>query len=217
MNSIIFIAPPAAGKGTYSKMLTDKYNLAHISTGDLLREASKQDTEQGRLIANIMESGNLVSDDIIYSLIRDRLSKSDCKQGYILDGFPRNIDQAYAYENILKELNKKLGVVIYLDVDKEICKKRIVGRISCPQCGAVYNSYIDDAKPINEGICNHCHSALVKRNDDNEETFEKRFATYKEMTQPLIDHYNDLGVLYKINTTGTKEEIFSRIENIVCG
>lgn len=215
MKSIIFIAPPAAGKGTHSDMLTKKYNLAHISTGDLLRAASNENSERGNYINNIMHTGKLVSDDITLELLRERLLKSDCENGYILDGFPRNIEQAFAYEKILKELNKDLGVVIYLNVDKELCKKRIVGRISCPKCGSVYNSMINESKPMKENICDHCGSVLIKRSDDNEETFDKRFETYMTLTEPLIDHYKKLGILYEINGNEPKDVIFSKIENIL--
>lgn len=215
MKSIIFIAPPAAGKGTHSDMLAKKYNLAHISTGDLLREAVEENDERGNYISNIMHSGKLVNDDIILELLRERLLKSDCENGYILDGFPRNIDQAFAYEKILKELNKDLGVVIYLNVDKELCKKRIVGRITCPKCGAVYNSLICESKPKTDNVCDHCGSDLKKRSDDNEETFDKRFETYMTLTEPLIDHYKKLGILYEINGNEPKNTIFSKIEDIV--
>ena len=214
MKNIIFIAPPAAGKGTQSILLREKYNLAHISTGDLLREASLEDSERGQYILNCLKEGNLVSDDITIELLTERLSKDDCKNGYILDGFPRTVDQAIQYESILKNLNKELGVVIFLDIPKEIALKRIVGRQVCPSCGAVYNDQIDISKPKIQNICDICGHELQKRKDDNETTFNIRFETYMKKTEPLIKHYEELGVLYKINEVD-KEKVFKRIEEII--
>ena len=214
MKNIIFIAPPAAGKGTQSILLREKYNLAHISTGDLLREASLEDSERGQYILNCLKEGNLVSDDITIELLIERLNKDDCKNGYILDGFPRTVEQAIQYESILKNLNKELGVVIFLDIPKEIALKRIVGRQVCPSCGAVYNDQIDISKPKIQNICDICGHELQKRKDDNETTFNIRFETYMKKTEPLIKHYEELGVLYKINEVD-KEKVFKRIEEII--
>ena len=214
MKNIIFIAPPAAGKGTQSILLREKYNLAHISTGDLLREASLEDSERGQYILNCLKEGNLVSDDITIELLIERLSKDDCKNGYILDGFPRTVEQAIQYETILKDLNKELGVVIFLDIPKEIALKRIVGRQVCPSCGAVFNDQIDISKPKIQNICDICGHELQKRKDDNETTFNIRFETYMKKTEPLIKHYEELGVLYKINEVD-KAKAFKRIEEII--
>lgn len=217
MKNIIFIAPPAAGKGTISNMLKDTYNMTHISTGDLLRDETTSDSELGNYIKEKMQSGALVSDEIILDLLKQRISKDDCNDGYILDGFPRNVEQAKAYENILQELNKDLGYVFLLDVDKELAKKRIVGRISCPKCGAVYNEYIEDTQPKEKGICDNCHIALVKREDDNKETFEKRFSTYFSKTEPLINYYKEKGVLYNIPASCGKDTTFNAIKEVIFG
>lgn len=217
MKNIIFIAPPSAGKGTISKMLTDTYHMVHISTGDLLRKETSSDSELGKYIKNQMQSGALVSDEIILDLLKARIKKDDCNEGYILDGFPRNVEQAQAYENILKELNKDLGYVFLLDVDKELAKKRMVGRISCPQCGAVYNKFIEETKPISDGICDKCNISLIKRDDDNEESFEKRFTTYLKKTEPLINYYKEKGVLYTIPASCSKETTFSAIKKVLFG
>ena len=214
MNSIIFIAPPAAGKGTQSKKLMMKYHLPHISTGDLLRDATKKDDERGRYIKEQMALGHLVSDEIINELMMERLNQSDCADGYILDGFPRSLEQAYAYNEILEKLNKPLGHVIYLSIDEETAKKRILGRISCPKCGAVYNDMIDVLKPKEEGICDHCGNALEKRVDDNEETFCNRFETYMKNTEPLLDYYRKLNAVYTINSMEYADTIFEEIETI---
>lgn len=217
MESIIFIAPPAAGKGTQSKLLCDAYQIPHISTGDLLRDASLVENERGMYIKEQMRLGALVSDDIILELLEERIKKEDCNHGYILDGFPRNIEQAIAYEKILDRLEKKLGIVIFLDVDKELACERIEGRISCPQCGSVYNEVIEESKPRVEGICDRCGSTLVKRHDDNRETFGARYDTYLLKTQPLIDYYEKKGVLYKVESNEDKMATFNQISNILKG
>lgn len=214
MTNIIFIAPPAAGKGTQSLLLKEKYNLAHISTGDLLRNAQNEESERGNYIKECLKSGRLVSDEITLELLTERLKQEDCKNGYILDGFPRNLDQAMAYEKLLGELNIDLGYVIFLDVPKELAEKRIVGRESCPNCGAVFNDQIEVSMPKVEGICDVCGSKLKKRKDDNPETFSVRYDTYMEHTQPLIDHYKKMGVLYTVPSIG-KYETFKEIEDII--
>lgn len=215
MKSIVFIAPPAAGKGTQSLLIKEKYNIPHISTGDLLREAIEKHDERGKYIEKQMVLGNLVSDDIILELLAERLNNTDCDNGYILDGFPRNLEQAYAYDELLKKIGKELGIVIVLELDKEEAKKRIVGRHSCPQCGEIYNTMFEETKPLQEGLCNKCYIPLIQRIDDNEETFNKRFDTYIEKTAPLIDHYEKIGVLYRVNSGINKETTFKSIQKIL--
>lgn len=215
MKNIIFIAPPAAGKGTQAVMVSSKYNIPHISTGDILRNAATEDSERGRYIANEISNGRFVSSDIMLELITERLQRSDCNNGYILDGFPRSLEQAEQYEEILKKLNKEIGYVIVMDVDKEVAKNRIVGRISCPKCGSVFNENIEVSKPKIEGVCDRCQTTLVKRSDDNAETFDERFQTYLEKTKPLIDYYEKQNVLYHVNSDLGKENTFEQIENII--
>lgn len=214
MKNIIFIAPPAAGKGTQSTLLKEKYNIAHISTGDLLRKASLEENGRGYYIKDCLKSGKLVSDEITLELLTERLKQTDCKNGFILDGFPRNLDQAIAYEKLLEELQIDLGFVIFLNVSKELAEKRILGRETCPQCGAVYNDQIEVSMPKVSGICDVCGSHLTKRKDDNPETFSIRYDTYMEHTKPLIDHYQKLGVLYTVPSTD-KNETFKMIEEII--
>lgn len=214
MKNIIFIAPPAAGKGTQSTLLKEKYRLAHISTGDLLRSASLEENERGRYIKECLKSGLLVSDEITLELLTERLKQEDCKNGYILDGFPRNLDQAVAYEKLLEDLQIDLGYVIFLSVPKELAEKRILGREICPKCGAVFNDQIEISMPKIAGICDVCGSELTKRKDDNPETFGIRYDTYMEHTKPLIDHYQNLGVLYTVPSMD-KNETFNLIEKII--
>ena len=212
--NIILIAPPAGGKGTQSELLCSKYNIAHISTGDLLRaEVENCNTE----LKKIMDAGMLVSDEIIFDLIKKRISSNDTINGYLLDGFPRNIEQAKTYDEILKDLNKDIGYVIELNIDPELAAKRISGRRSCPKCGATYNIYFDGMKPSNENVCDKCGSSLTKRDDDNEETYKTRYNTYLEKTKPLVDYYKEKGVLYVVDANGTPEETFKNIEDIVRG
>ena len=216
MKSIIFIAPPAAGKGTQAVMLSSKYNIPHISTGDILRNA-QDDTERGKYISSEMAKGHFISDEIILELLTERLSQSDCENGYILDGFPRNIKQAEEYEEILNKLNKDLGIVIVLDIDKEIAKERIVGRISCPKCGSVFNDMIEESMPKEAGICDKCNSKLKKRDDDNAESFEVRFEGYLAKTEPLIEYYQNKNILYRVDSSLGKDITFSKIEDILRG
>lgn len=216
MKSIIFIAPPAAGKGTQSKLICDKYHVPHISTGDLLRNASLIEDERGLYIKEQMKLGTLVSDKLILELLDERLMKKDCDQGYVLDGFPRNLDQAIAYEKILEKQNKKLGIVIFLNVQKKVACSRIEGRISCPDCGAVYNQSIDEDKPQKEGLCDYCGSLLIKRQDDNITTFEVRYDTYLEKINPLLQYYQEKGVLYYVESEN-KQETFDKILEILEG
>lgn len=216
MKSIIFIAPPAAGKGTQAVMLSSKYNIPHISTGDILRNA-QDNTERGKYISSEMAKGHFISDEIILELLTERLSQSDCENGYILDGFPRNIKQAEEYEEILNKLNKDLGIVIVLDIDKEIAKERIVGRISCPKCGSVFNDMIEESMPKEAGICDKCKTKLKKREDDNAESFEVRFEGYLAKTEPLIEYYQNKNILYRVDSSLGKDITFNQIEDILRG
>ena len=215
MKNIIFIAPPAAGKGTQSAILEKKYDLPHISTGDILREESKKDTELGRYIAEVLSSGSLVKDDVTYTLLQNRLSESDCKNGYVLDGFPRNIEQAYKYDEILKNLNQELGYVIKLDINEETLEKRITGRRICENCKTVYNINSETEKPKQESICDKCGGRLYQRNDDNVTSFRNRYKVYVEKTKPLLDYYKRKGILYVINGDDSVESIAKKIDKVL--
>ncbi|HHW69315.1 MAG TPA: nucleoside monophosphate kinase [Tenericutes bacterium] len=211
MKNMIFIAPPAAGKGTQSKIFSEKYNIPHISTGDLLRQEITCNTPTGKLIKSKIENGEFVDDDIMYELLYNRLKENDCSNGYILDGFPRNVEQAISYEKILESLNKELGYVFLLDIPREIAKERILGRLSCSKCGKVYNETAEYLLPNVSGICDICNSPLTRRKDDTLEVFEDRYNLYLLETKPLIEYYNKKGNLYvidsSINAMYTKEQI----------
>ncbi len=209
MKNIIFIAPPAAGKGTQSEMLTNNFNYEHISTGDMLREEIKADTELGKSIKNIIDEGKLVSDDIIIALIRKKLSEIKGKP-FILDGFPRTLSQAESLDSIVDNDYE----VIYLDIDKETAIKRIEGRLTC-SCGASYNINEEAFRPQVEGICDKCGSKLVKRDDDNALAFAVRYDTFLENTKPLYEYYEKKNKLHVIDVNKDASEIFDEISRIV--
>lgn len=215
MKNVILIAAPSAGKGTEAAILKEQYNMAHISTGDILREKAKEDSELGRDINYKINNGIFVSDELIIEILRERIQKEDCNNGYILDGFPRNVAQAEAYSVMLQELGKDLGVVIVLDIDKEIAASRIAGRISCPDCKEVYNTNNAETKPTIAGICDKCGAELVKRVDDNAETYIGRYNTYIEKTAPLIDYYEKQGVVYHVDANNGKDETHSQVVSIL--
>lgn len=215
MKNVILIAAPAAGKGTEAALLKEQYNMPHISTGDILREKASEDSELGRDINYKINNGIFVSDDIIINILKERIAKDDCKNGYILDGFPRNVAQAEAYQTMLEQLGRELGVVIVIDIDKNLAASRIAGRISCPSCKEVYNLQSEDLKPKRDGICDKCGSQLVKRADDNEETYLDRYSTYMEKTSPLINFYEKLGVVYHVNGNYGKEETHKQVVKIL--
>ena len=212
--NIILLAPPAAGKGTQSELLEKHYNLNHISTGDLLRETSKQDNDLGKKLKEVMESGKLVSDDLVLEVLNNYLDKSD-NLNLLLDGFPRNVYQAIELDKILEGKNSKIDYVFLLDVPKETLLARITGRRLCKSCGNIYNVNIESLKPSNELICDKCGNELIQRKDDNTETFEVRYNEYKTLTEPLVEFYRNKNVLYDIEATGTVEETFKNIKNII--
>jgi len=215
MKSVILIAAPAAGKGTEAALLKEQYNMPHISTGDILREKAKEDSDLGRDINYKINNGIFVSDELIIDILKERIQKEDCNNGYILDGFPRNVAQAEAYKEMLEELGKELGVVIVLDIDKKLAASRIAGRISCPDCKEVYNTSSEEMKPKTEGVCDKCGAKLVKRVDDNEETYMDRYNTYIEKTSPLIEYYEKQNVVYHVNANNGKDDTHSQVVEIL--
>lgn len=210
MKNIIFIAPPAAGKGTQSNLLKDKYGYVHISTGDMLREIVSSDSELGKVVKNIIDKGNLVSDDLIFKLLKSKLNSIKGKP-FILDGFPRTLNQALFLDNDLKIDNY---IVIYLDLSKEDAIKRIDGRLTC-SCGKSYNLNDINLKPKIIGICDNCGNVLVKRNDDNLEAFKIRFDVFLNNNKPLIDYYKNKNKLKVVNVNKGVNEIFNEILKVV--
>lgn len=214
MKNVVFIAPPAAGKGTQSKELEKQYNYTHISTGDLLRNIDP-DTELGLQVHQIMSSGELVSDEIITKLLKDKLSS--IKSNFILDGYPRNVNQAVQLDNLLTALKIDNLTVLYLDIDQEDAKKRMLGRMNCLECNTIYNKYYDKMKPKIDGQCDKCHSKLDTRVDDTEEAFTKRFQIYLDNTKPVLDYYKEKGLLQIVKVADEKEETFARVVKCVSG
>jgi len=213
--NVIFLAVQGAGKGTFAKMLQDKYDYAHISTGDILRERAMVDDELGKKIKDMIDNGIFVPNDIIYEAIEYKITQPECEKGYILDGFPRNLEQAKGYDKLLKKLGKDLGVVINLTIPEELLKKRIIGRRICKNCGDIYNIYFEDFMPKVEGVCDKCGGELYQRNDDNEESMNTRIKTYYEVTEPIIDYYKEKGVLKTIDSSQGNDIVFKIIENIL--
>lgn len=216
MKNIIFIAPPAAGKGTQAKLLSAKYNIPHISTGDILREEINEQTEIGKSIKKDLEQGNLVSNEVITSLLKNRITKSDCQNGYILDGYPRNLEQAKKYDNLLEELKLDKGIVIYFNIDKNLALERTLSRIICPNCGTSYNLLIENLKPLKDNICDKCNHELQIRTDDTKEVFIHRFDTYINSTKDLVEYYKNKGLLYEIEVSNKDvDTIFEEVKEIL--
>ena len=215
MKNLIFIAPPAAGKGTISEMIENRFHLPHISTGDLLRDEIAHMTKLGLEIKDTMARGQFVSDEVITKLLKKRLSSKDVKKGYVLDGYPRNINQAKDYDKLLEELSFDMGKVIYLSIDKMTATKRAMSRVVCSNCGATYNLTNPDLSPVREGICDSCDSKLVVRSDDNEETFKSRFDTYMKETYPLIEYFKNKNNLIEIDASKSPNEIFEEIKKVI--
>lgn len=216
MKNIIFVASPAAGKGTISAKVCTEYNIPHISTGDLLRNEIAASSKIGMEIKSAMARGEFVSDEVITKLLKKRLEAKDCKKGFILDGYPRNISQAKTYDNILKELNYDEGLVVFLDIDRELAMKRALSRVVCSKCGLSYNLINKEYAPLKEGICDNCGSSLKTRSDDNEESFINRFDTFMKETYPLLEYYEKKGNLLKIKVDNiTTDDIFDEIKKVI--
>lgn len=214
MKNLILIAAPAAGKGTLSEVLKEKYGYVHISTGDLLRDAASSETELGMKIKDMLATGSLVTDEIVFNLLENRLKQDDIKKGFILDGFPRTLEQAKTYSEMAKNLGIDLGCVIVLESSYETLKKRIVGRMLCKDCGSVYNTLTGVNTPKVDGICDKCGGSLYKRSDDNEESLKNRYDTYLEKTKPLIEFYQNLGILHFVNSD-VKDATIKSVEEIL--
>ena len=200
MNLMLFGAP-GAGKGTQAKFLIEKYNIPQISTGDILRAAIVDKTDMGMEAKKFMDEGKLVPDSTIIGIIKDRLAQADCKDGFILDGFPRTLGQAEALTQLMETMKIKLDKVISLNVPDELIVGRITGRRVCASCGASFHVEFNPSKK--EGVCDYCEGELTIRKDDNEETVKSRLASYHEQTTPLIEFYTKMGVFIQLD--GTKD------------
>jgi adenylate kinase len=206
---IVLLGAPGSGKGTQAQRLQAKYGVPQVSSGDLLRDAVARKTELGLKVKAVMDAGHLVSDDIVLGLIRERLSKPDATRGFILDGFPRNIEQANSLNALLQELGQPIDTVLLLDVRRETLIKRLAGRRTCPTCGTVYNIH---SLPPGTTTCARDGAQLYQRDDDKEEVVANRLEVYQTKTQPLIEHYSKLGLLRVVAGEGELEEVFERME-----
>ncbi len=210
--NILFIAPPAAGKGTFSDLIKNKYGYTHISTGDLLREEVKSGSELGKTLSDKMSKGELISDELIKEILEKKLETINKNKPFIMDGYPRTIEQAKAYEEILEKLNLDLGKVIYLKIDKETGLKRVLGRLTCPKCKKGYNKLTGYNMPKVEWVCDECNVELESRKDDTEEAYNVRYDTYMRETQPLIDYFKNKGNLIEIDSTKDADSTMKEIE-----
>lgn len=206
--NLIFLGPPGSGKGTQAKILVKNLGLVQLSTGDMLREAVKSGSDIGQKVAKIMDAGELVTDEIINSLIREKLKSKN--SGFIFDGYPRTLNQADSLEEQLDQAGAKVDMVIELTVDVDQLIDRIVGRLSCISCGAMFHK--NNQPPKVEGICDVCGSDLIQRKDDNEESFRTRLLEYYQKTAPLTGYYHRTGLLQYVSSVGSIEEISERIE-----
>ena len=211
--SIIMLGAPGAGKGTQAKQIADKYSIPHISTGDIFRANIKNGTELGKKAKQYMDQGALVPDELTCDLVMDRIQQDDCKNGFVLDGFPRTIPQAEALDAALGKINEKMDYAIDVDVPDENIVNRMSGRRACLNCGATY--HLISIPPKVEGICDRCGSEIVLREDDKPETVQKRLKVYHEQTQPLIDYYKNQGILKSVDGTQPMDEVFKAIVTIL--
>jgi adenylate kinase len=211
--NIILMGPPGAGKGTLAKQLMSYFHLTHISTGDMFRENIKGGTELGLLAKSYIDKGHLVPDEVTIDMLKNRLAKEDCENGFLLDGFPRTIPQAEALEKLSKEINCPIQVVVNLDCNEEELIRRISGRRVCKVCGAPY--HIETMKPKQEGICDLCGGPLYQRADDNEEALRIRLDHYVHDTKPLLDFYQERGLLKNFNSLISSQELFNQVSEFL--
>lgn len=210
MKKVIFLGAPGSGKGTQAQRLAERYRIPHISTGDMLREAVRNETELGRKAAPIMKSGGLVPDELMIGIIAERLKKPDAAAGFVLDGFPRTVAQAEKLDELLLG-NSGGGVkVLHLSVPDEMIVRRIVARRSCPSCGAIY--HLENSPPSKEGVCDRCGTALVARADDTEEAVRRRLEEFHRQTVPVVEYYRAKNLLLNVDGTVEPEQVFEQIE-----
>ncbi|MBO4919580.1 MAG: adenylate kinase [Erysipelotrichaceae bacterium] len=213
--NLLIIGAPGAGKGTVSDRIINDYELVHVSTGDMLREAVKNGTPVGLQAQGYMNRGELVPDEVIHDIIVERLSRDDVDAGFLFDGYPRTKNQAIDLDEILKQLDKKVDCVIDLEIDDEDLIKRITGRRLCPDCGEIYNIYYKPS--LKEGICDKCGGSLIQRKDDNPDSLKVRLQEYHKNTQPVIEYYEEMGIVRHVDASKSKDEVYDDVKAILEG
>lgn len=213
--NLVLMGLPGAGKGTQAERIVEKYDIPHISTGDMFRAAMKEETELGLQAKSFIDKGELVPDEVTIGIVRDRLGKDDCQKGFLLDGFPRTVAQADALEGILAELNKQIDFVINIDVKKDVLMERLTGRRICKSCGATYHLVFNP--PAVAGVCDKCDGELYQRADDNEETVANRLEVNLKQTEPLLNFYSDKGYLRTINGYQDIDQVFVDVNQLLGG
>lgn len=213
--NIILMGPPGAGKGTQAKLIIQEFNLPHISTGDMFREAMKNETPLGLKAKSYIDQGHLVPDDVTIGIVEERLAQDDCKGGFLLDGFPRTIPQAEALDKMMEKMDRKIDLVIDVETPKEELIRRISGRRVCKSCGAPY--HVDTMKPKVDGICDICGGNLIQRQDDNVEALEVRLNHYEHETKPLLDYYKKAGNLKTLDGSEGKDLLFVEVSELIRG
>ena len=211
--NLILLGPPGAGKGTQAAKIIEKYNIPHISTGDIFRKNISEGTRLGKKAKEYMDKGELVPDSLVIEIATDRLTEDDCKNGFLLDGFPRTVEQAVALDAFLGEHGKKIDHVLDIDVPKEELMTRLIGRRVCKNCGATY--HVTNMPPKIEGICDKCGGELMQRADDTESTVENRIEVYNKQTKPLLNYYDKLGNIAHLDGSIGLEKLFAQIVGIL--
>ncbi|MGC8596234.1 MAG: adenylate kinase [Candidatus Kryptoniota bacterium] len=209
---LILFGAPGVGKGTQAKILSEKFNIPHIATGDILREAVRNNTELGKEAKSFMDKGELVPDSVMFGIIRERLKQTDTANGFILDGFPRTLPQAEELEKVFSELGIKLDAVVSIEVDNTEIVKRLSARRTCRSCGSIFNLLVDK---IEDSICPKCGGELYQRDDDRPDTVQRRLEVYDRQTSPVKNFYELRNILKKVDGTGSVEEVTSGIINVV--
>jgi len=211
--NVILMGPPGAGKGTQAELITSEYDIPHISTGDMFREAVNKGTELGEKAKKYMEAGKLVPDEVTIGIVEERLSHPDCSQGFLLDGFPRTEVQAKALDKVMSGLGRKIKAVLNIFADEEVLIERLTGRVSCKNCKTVYNLKFNP--PSRPGICDKCGGELIQRSDDKGETVRKRLEVYMEETRPLLGYYEKEGILHNIDGNRSTTQVYCDIQRVL--
>jgi adenylate kinase len=208
--NLVLLGPPGAGKGTQAKVLSKEFKILHISTGDMLREAVKNETEVGKVAKSYMDKGELVPDSVVIDIVKERISKDDAKNGFMLDGFPRTDAQAVKLDEALSSAGKKLDLVLYFRTSEEVSISRLSGRRVCPICGAIF--HIKNMPPKKDSICDRCGGRLIQRDDDKEDTIKRRLVVYENDTKSLIKYYKNKNILKEVSGDLEVAKLFDKIK-----